>query len=60
MGNVGKKRRSLNMVIPTLIMFVIAVVLVVVGYRRGEGEHVVGLNNAWHMTIEILDRKSVV
>lgn len=40
------------MLIPTLIMGVFAVVLVSIGYQRGQ--HVEGLKSAWEMTIEIL------
>jgi uncharacterized protein len=49
-----KKESSLNMLIPTIIMVVIAIILVFIGYRKGHGEHLTGLNNAFHMTIEIL------
>jgi len=42
------------MMIPTIIMAIIAVVLVIVGYNRGEAEHVHGLRVALNMTVGIL------
>ncbi|MBN1406336.1 MAG: permease [Calditrichaceae bacterium] len=42
------------MLIPTLIMGVIALVLFILAYNKGEGEHMVGMQSAWKMTIEIL------
>jgi len=49
-----KKRRSSGMIIPTIIMAVIAVVLLFIGYARGEGQHIKGLKSALDMTIDIL------
>ena len=42
------------MLIPTLIMGVLAVVLVLVGYGQGGGQHVAGLKSAIAMFIQIL------
>jgi uncharacterized membrane protein YraQ (UPF0718 family) len=42
------------MLVPTLIMAAIALVLVVIGYAQGGGQHVTGLQAAWKMTLEIL------
>lgn len=50
MDNGSKKQ----MLIPTIIMAVLALVLVLVGYYKGSSEHIVGLNSAWKMTIRIL------
>jgi len=47
-----KKMGDSHMLIPTLIMGVIAVVLFVVGYCRGQ--HMVGIKSACKMGIEIL------
>jgi uncharacterized membrane protein YraQ (UPF0718 family) len=42
------------MLIPTIIMGLLAVVLVYVGYSKGEGQHILGLSATWKMIIEIL------
>lgn len=42
------------MLIPILIMGILAIVLVIVGYSRGHGEHLVGLKSALNMTIQVL------
>ena len=42
------------MLIPTVIMGLLAVVLLYVGYSRGEGQHLVGLHATWKMLIEVL------
>jgi len=42
------------MLIPTIIMAVIAVILVIIGYSKGEGQHVTGLKSALKMTTDIL------
>ena len=42
------------MLIPTIIMAVLALVLLYVGYQKGEGQHVTGLKSALDMIIEIL------
>lgn len=42
------------MLVPTLIMGAIALVLVVIGYAQGGGQHVAGLRAGWKMTLEIL------
>lgn len=49
-----KKRRSSGMIIPTIIMAVIAVVLLFIGYAKGQGQHIKGLKSALNMTIDIL------
>jgi uncharacterized membrane protein YraQ (UPF0718 family) len=49
-----KKRRNLNMLIPTIIMAVLAIVLLAVGYSKGEGQHVQGLRSGVKMIVEIL------
>lgn len=42
------------MLVPTIIMGVLAVVLVGVGYLKGEGEHLLGFKSALKMLVEIL------
>jgi uncharacterized membrane protein YraQ (UPF0718 family) len=47
-------RRGTNMLIPTLVLAVAAIVLVLVGYYRGEAEHLSGLGTAGRMMIQIV------
>jgi uncharacterized membrane protein YraQ (UPF0718 family) len=49
-----KKRRNMNMLLPTIIMAVLAVILLVIGYSKGEGQHVQGLHSGVKMIVEIL------
>ena len=42
------------MLIPTVIMAVIALVTFILAYKKGEGQHIIGMQSAWKMTIEIL------
>jgi uncharacterized membrane protein YraQ (UPF0718 family) len=51
---VAKKKASSNMLIPTLIMGLLAVVLLYLGWRGGQGQHLVGLKRGLGMTAEIL------
>jgi hypothetical protein len=46
-----KKGRKNNMLVPTIIMAVLAVVLLVVGYFKGEDQHAQGLQISWKMLI---------
>jgi uncharacterized membrane protein YraQ (UPF0718 family) len=39
---------------PTIFMGIIALVLLYIGYRQGEGQHITGLRSALNMTIDIL------
>ena len=39
---------------PTIIMGVIACVFLIIGYNRGQGEHVTGIKSAFNLTVEIL------
>jgi uncharacterized membrane protein YraQ (UPF0718 family) len=50
----GKKRRIANMLIPTLVMAILAVILLIIGYSKGEGQHIAGLKSAMKMTVDIL------
>jgi len=49
-----KKRRITNMLIPTLVMALLAVILLIIGYSKGEGQHIAGLKSAMKMTVDIL------
>ncbi|NIO48345.1 MAG: permease [Candidatus Aminicenantes bacterium] len=49
-----KKRRTSNMLIPTLVMAVLAIVLLYIGYSKGQGQHIIGLKSAFKITIQIL------
>ena len=42
------------MLIPTIIMGVIAIVLLVIGYQKGGGEHILGLKSAGTLLIQIV------
>lgn len=42
------------MLIPTIILGVIAVIFLVIGYSKGQGQHITGLKSAMNMTLQIL------
>ncbi len=42
------------MLIPTIVMGILAIVLVVIGYNKGAGQHIIGLTNATKMTVQVL------
>ena len=42
------------MLIPTIIMGLLALTLLIIGYFRGQEEHLSGLRSAWDMTLQIL------
>ena len=50
----NKKRKVSGMLIATIIMAVLAVIFVLIGYFRGEGQHINGLKVGFNMTIQIL------
>jgi len=49
----SKKGRFPQMLIPTIIMGVIAIALLIIGYQKGGGEHVLGLKSAGNMLLQI-------
>ncbi len=49
----NKTRRFGGMLIPTIIMGVIAVVLLIIGYQKGGGEHILGLKAAGNILLQI-------
>ena len=42
------------MLVPTIIMGVIAVVLLIIGYQKGGGEHILGLKSAGNILLQIV------
>jgi len=42
------------MLIPTIIMAILATVLLAIGYAKGEGQHIQGLNSGLKMIVEIM------
>jgi len=42
------------MFVPTLIMGALAIILLFIGYSKGEGQHIMGVKSALNMTVEIL------
>lgn len=42
------------MLIPTIIMGMLAIILLVIGYSRGEGQHISGFKSAVNMLLSIL------
>jgi uncharacterized membrane protein YraQ (UPF0718 family) len=50
----GKERRNSRMLIPTIVMGVFAVILLVIGYYKGQGQHISGVKSGLNMTVEIL------
>jgi uncharacterized membrane protein YraQ (UPF0718 family) len=53
-GSHQANKRKSEMLIPTIIMAVLALVLLYIGYQKGEGQHVTGLKSAFDMVIQIL------
>jgi uncharacterized membrane protein YraQ (UPF0718 family) len=49
-----KKRRNLQMLIPTIIFGILALTLILIGYSREQEEHVQGLKLAMTMLVQIL------
>jgi uncharacterized membrane protein YraQ (UPF0718 family) len=50
----AKKKGKPRMLVPTLIMAALAVVLLIIGYSRGEQQHITGTKMAVNMVVEIL------
>jgi hypothetical protein len=49
-----KRRRNKDMLIPTIIMGVLAVILLFIGYSKGQGQHIIGTKSAIKMMIQIV------
>ncbi len=43
-----------NMLVPTIIMGILAFTLLIIGYLKGEKQHLSGLHAAWNMLISII------
>jgi uncharacterized membrane protein YraQ (UPF0718 family) len=52
--NMDNKRRASSMLIPTIVMAVLAIILLYIGYSKGQGQHITGLNIALKLTFQIL------
>jgi len=50
----NRKGRKSAMLIPTIILGVLALILLFVGYKGGEGQHITGMKSAFTMLVEIL------
>ncbi len=48
------QKKGSNMLIPTLVMGALAVVLLFIGYSKGQGQHVQGLNMMLKMLVQIM------
>ena len=53
-NQMSKNRRFSQMLVPTIIMGVIAIVLLFIGFQKGGGEHILGLKSAGNMLIQII------
>lgn len=42
------------MLAPTIVMAALAVILVLIGYYKGEGQHITGMKSALNMTVEVI------
>lgn len=49
-----KKIMNSNIFWPTVVMFVIALVLFIIASLQGDGKNVAGLKSAWNMTLQII------
>ena len=49
-----KKRKGSEMLIPTLIMGIIAFILLLIAYYRGQGQHIAGIRRALNIMVEII------
>jgi len=50
----GTQKRKSQMLIPTLILGTLAIILVLIGYFKGQNQHLVGLKSAGQMILETL------
>lgn len=49
-----QNRGTNQMLLPTIIMAIIAVTLIIIGYLKGQDQHLEGLSRAFYMTYTIL------
>jgi uncharacterized membrane protein YraQ (UPF0718 family) len=50
----NSERSNSKMLIPTIMMAALAAILLIVGYYKGQGQHVTGLKSTLNMTVQIL------
>lgn len=50
----NKGRRNSGMLIPTIVLGILAVILLTMGYYKGEGQHISGLKSALAMTLQLM------
>jgi uncharacterized membrane protein YraQ (UPF0718 family) len=50
----NKSRRIRQMLIPTIVMGVIALVLLYIGFQKGAGEHILGMKTAGSLLVQII------
>jgi len=48
------RRRISGMLIPTIIMGILAITLLVIGYKKGDNQHILGLKSSLNMIVQIL------
>jgi len=50
----NSERSNSKMLIPTIMMAALAAILLIVGYYKGQGQHVTGLKSTLNMSVQIL------
>jgi len=50
----NSERSNSAMLIPTIIMGALAAIFLVIGYYKGQGQHLTGIKSAMNMTVQIL------
>ena len=50
----AKRRKKSAMFVPTIVMAVLAIILLIIGYQKGDGQHIEGLKTGSIMLVEIL------
>jgi len=49
----ARGRRNSAMLVPTVIMGALAILLLIIGYIKGEGEHIVGVRSGMSMIVQM-------
>jgi uncharacterized membrane protein YraQ (UPF0718 family) len=50
----NKGRRNSGMLIPTIVLGILVVILLTMGYYKGEGQHISGLKSGLVMTLQLM------
>jgi len=50
----NSERSNSAMFIPTIIMGMLAAIFLIIGYYKGQGQHITGIKSAMNMTVQIL------